>query len=121
MSYKIALPIWDEAIHSIQHKKGTSLDYFIYDYEPPEYSEREKFRDGLENALNDAIEEHDTFRLTTDAPEMTVGDSGSASLHSTNELYGDVKTRHMCKCEHCGKIVSVPCDLPRIVSPTKPE
>ena len=37
-----------------------------------------------------------SFRRTTDAPEMTVGDSGSVSEHSINE-----PTRHFV-CKECG-------------------
>jgi len=72
MSYKISLPTWDEAIHSIQQKKGTPLDYFIYDYELPEYSEREKFRESLEKALQYAIDEQESFGLTLDGAEKRI-------------------------------------------------
>jgi len=106
MIYKFVLPTIDEALESLQKGKGTSLDRFIYDNEPAEYSERTKFRDGLENAINYAIEEHDTFRLTTDAPEMTVGDSGSVSEHFTHEPCPDcngsgINTDRWGICRNC--------------------
>ena len=85
MIYKIVLPTYEEAHEAVIKKEGTPLDIFLYNYEPSGESDARIFRTRLENALNDAIEEHDTFRLTTDAPEMTVGDSSPIKEHSTNE------------------------------------
>ena len=97
MTYKIALPIWDEAIHSIQQKKGTSLDYFIYDYEPPEYSEREKFRESLEKALQYAIDEQESFGLTL---HEAVNDTPEAAGHPGHDFQRRVLKYKFCS--YCG-------------------
>jgi len=120
MTYKIVLPTIDEALDALQKGKGTPLDRFIYDYEPEEYSECVKFRDTLENALQYAIEEQDTFRLTTDAPEMTVGDSSPITEPDPSEPcpncdgkgYGYDSFGHRYGCAFCNKTGRVIPDKP---------
>ena len=98
MTHKIVLPTWDEAIHSIQQKKGTSLDYFIYDYEPPGYSEREKFRESLEKALQYAIDEQESFGLTLDGAELGTPE---ASKHAGHDFQRRAMKHKFCS--YCGE------------------
>ena len=113
---KITLPLYWEAVEALRKKQGTPLDEFIYEYElGGDQDATDEWRKRLEEALQYVVENVEPRLLTTDAPEMTVGDSSTDKQQLTNDADG------RWECEECNWVIVGECDTCPNCGEARPE
>jgi len=97
MSYKIVLPTLDEANKRHDVFDATPLDEFIHNCQPPGEVRARIFRDLLEQALQYAIDEQESFGLTLDGAEKRIQDTicECSAYYGADDFPAD-------RCPKCG-------------------